>query len=46
MATPQDSRTKRRLRLRRAKKNFAWEQRRAEENAQAQQPKAAAKTAT
>jgi len=46
MGTPQDPRTRRRQRLRRAKKNLEWEQKRARENAEAAKPKAPAKTAT
>ncbi|MEB2311645.1 MAG: hypothetical protein OZ921_08455 [Sorangiineae bacterium] len=46
MGTPQDPRTRRRQRKRRAKKNLEWELRRAEEHAQAAQPKAPPKTAT
>jgi hypothetical protein len=46
MGTPQDSTARRRQRLRRAKKNLAWEMKRAVENAEAQKPKASPKTAT
>lgn len=46
MGTPQDPRTRRRTRIRRAKKNLEWEQKRAQENAEAAKPKASAKTAT
>jgi hypothetical protein len=46
MSTPQDPRTRRRKRARRAKKNAAWEQARAQENAEAAKPKAPPKTAT
>lgn len=46
MSTPQDSRTRRRVRRRRALKNAQWEFRRAEENQQASEPKATAKKAT
>jgi hypothetical protein len=46
MGSPQDPRARRRKRLRRAKKNLAWETQRAEENAQAAKPKAPAKTTT
>ena len=46
MGTPQDPRTRRRTRIRRAKKNLEWEQKRALENAEAAKPKAPAKTAT
>jgi len=46
MGTPQDPRTRRRQRLRRAKKNLEWEQKRARENDEAAKPKAPAKTAT
>jgi hypothetical protein len=46
MSTPQDPRARRRERLRRARKNAAWELRRAAENRQAAEPKAAAKKAT
>ena len=45
MGTPQDPRARRRERIRRAKKNLEWEQKRARENAEAAKPKAA-KTAT
>ena len=46
MGTPQDPRTRRRTRIRRAKKNLEWEQKRARENAEAAKPKSSAKTAT
>jgi len=46
MGTPQDPRARRKQRKRRAKKNLEWELKRAEENDQAAQPKASAKTAT
>ena len=46
MGTPQDPRTRRRQRKRRAKKNLEWELKSAEENAKAAAPKAPAKTAT
>jgi hypothetical protein len=46
MGSPQDPRTSRRLRIRRAKKNLAWEARRARENAEAAKPKASAKKTT
>jgi hypothetical protein len=46
MGTPQDPRTRRRIRRRRAKKNFEWEIKRARENDQAAKPKAPPKTAT
>ncbi len=46
MGTPQDPRTRRRQRLRRARKNLEWEMKRAQENAEAKKPKAPAKTAT
>ena len=46
MGTPQDSRARRKQRKRRAKKNLEWELRRAQENAEAAQPKAPPKTAT
>jgi hypothetical protein len=46
MGTPQDPRTRRRQRLRRAKKNLEWEAARARENAEAAKPKAPAKKAT
>lgn len=46
MGTPQDPSTRRKQRIRRAKKNALWELKRAEENAEAQKPKAPAKTAT
>ena len=43
---PQDPRARRRQRIRRAKKNMEWEQKRALENAEAAKPKTPAKTAT
>ena len=46
MGSPQDPRTARRKRERRAKKNAEWELKRAQENAQAAAPKTPAKTAT
>ena len=46
MGSPQDPRTARRKRERRAKKNAEWELNRARENAEAAKPKAPAKTAT
>jgi hypothetical protein len=46
MGTPQDPRTRRRQRIRRAKKNMEWELKRAHENAEAAKPKAPPKTAT
>ncbi|HWA71195.1 MAG TPA: hypothetical protein VG937_02620 [Polyangiaceae bacterium] len=46
MGSPQDPRARRRQRIRRAKKNLDWEQKRAQENAEAAKPKAPAKTAT
>ncbi|HEY2407514.1 MAG TPA: hypothetical protein VGI10_15995 [Polyangiaceae bacterium] len=46
MGTPQDPRTRRRKRERRAKKNAEWELKRARENAEAAKPKASPKTAT
>jgi hypothetical protein len=46
MGTPQDPRTRRRKSIRRAKKNLAWEARRAQENAEAAKPKAPAKKTT
>jgi hypothetical protein len=44
MGTPQDPRSRRRERKRRAKKNLEWEVKRAKENAEAAKPKASAKT--
>lgn len=44
MGTPQDPRTSRRKRLRRAKKNLEWEANREKENAEAAKPKASPKT--
>lgn len=46
MGSPQDPRTRRHKRQRRAKKNAEWELRRAAENAEAAKPKAPPKTAT
>jgi len=46
MGTPQDPRTRRKKRQRRAKKNLQWELKRAAEHAEAAKPKAPAKTAT
>ena len=46
MGTPQDPSTRRKVRRRRAKKNAEWDFNRARENAEAQKPKAPAKTAT
>jgi len=46
MGSPQDPRTARRKRERRAKKNAEWELKRAQENAQAAAPKTPAKTAS
>jgi len=46
MGSPQDPRTSRRKRERRAKKNAEWELKRARENAEAAKPKTPAKTAT
>lgn len=46
MGTPQDPRTRRKQRTRRAKKNLLWDLKRAEENAVAQLPKEPPKTAT
>lgn len=46
MSTPQDPRARRRERRRRARKNAAWELRRADENQKAAEPKASAKKAT
>jgi hypothetical protein len=46
MGTPQDPRTRRKQRARRAKKNLEWEQKRAQENAEAAKPKEPPKTAT
>jgi len=46
MGTPQDPRTRRRQRTRRAKKNLLWEARRARENDEAAKPKAPAKKTT
>jgi hypothetical protein len=46
MGTPQDPRSRRRERERRAKKNLDFEAKRAQENAEAAKPKAPAKKAT
>jgi hypothetical protein len=46
MGTPQDPRTRRKQRKRRAKRNLEWEARRERENAEAAKPKTPAKTAT
>ncbi len=46
MGSPQDARSRRRKRLRRAKKNVKWELDRARENDEAAKPKAKPKTAT
>lgn len=46
MSSPQDPRARRRERRRRARKNSAWEDRRAAENQKAAEPKASAKKAT
>ncbi|MBX3182044.1 MAG: hypothetical protein KIT72_10690 [Polyangiaceae bacterium] len=46
MGTPQDARARRRQKVRRAKKNNEWLANRAQENAEADKPKAPAKTAT
>jgi hypothetical protein len=46
MSSPQDPRARRRERRRRARKNIAWEARRADENQKAAEPKASAKKAT
>ncbi|MDQ2646901.1 MAG: hypothetical protein M3020_24060 [Myxococcota bacterium] len=46
MGTPQDPRARRKQRIRRAKKNAEWAEKRALENAEAKKPKAPAKTAT
>jgi hypothetical protein len=46
MSSPQDSRARRREKKRRTRKNIAWAEQRAAENAQADQPKAPAKKAT
>ena len=43
---PQDPRARRRQKIRRARKNARWEEKRAVENAAAAQPKASAKKAT
>ena len=46
MGTPQDPRTRRKQRKRRARRNLEWEGRREHENAEAAKPKAPPKTAT
>jgi len=46
MGTPQDPPAKRKQRQRRARKNAAWEAKRAAENAEAAKPKAPPKTTT
>jgi hypothetical protein len=46
MGSPQDPRTARRKRERAAKKNTLWDQKRAQENAEAAKPKAPPKKAT
>jgi hypothetical protein len=46
MGTPQDPRTRRKQRKRRAKRNLEWELARERENAEAAKPKAPPKTAT
>ena len=46
MGTPQDARARKRQKVRRAKKNLEWQLKRAQENAEADKPKAPAKTAT
>lgn len=46
MGTPQDARARKRQKVRRAKKNLEWQLKRAKENAEADKPKAPAKTAT
>ncbi len=46
MGTPQDPAARRRQRLRRAKKNQDWENKRAKENAEAAKPRESAKKAT
>jgi hypothetical protein len=46
MSSPQDSRARRREKKRRTKKNDAWLEKRAQENAAQSAPKAPAKTAT
>jgi len=46
MGTPQDPGARRKRRLRRAKRNYEWELRRARENAEAAKPKTPPKTAT
>jgi hypothetical protein len=44
MSSPQDSRARRNQRKRRARRNAAWEEKRAQENAQAAKPRVAKKT--
>ena len=46
MAVPQDPRTRRKQRKRRARRNLEWELRRAQENAEAAKPKAPPKKTT
>jgi hypothetical protein len=46
MSTPQDPRARRKERVRRARKNAAWEERRAAENSKAAEPKTPATKAT
>jgi hypothetical protein len=46
MGTPQDPRTRRKQRKRRARRNLEWELRRARENDDAAKPKTPPKTAT
>ena len=46
MGTPQDPRTRRKQRKRRARRNLEWEARRERENVEAAKPKTPAKTAT
>lgn len=46
MGTPQDPRARRRQKAKRAKKNYLWALKRAQENAEADKPKTPAKTAT
>lgn len=43
MSTPQDSRARRRQKIRRARKNAIWNAKRASENAQAAEPRTAKK---
>lgn len=45
MSTPQDSRARRRQKARRTRKNLAWLDARAQENAEAAKPKTPAKKA-